>query len=72
VHHEPPDETCGELELDVGADLGDLRPLVFDLAAAECGEVAFDPAAVLAAWLDRALLTAVGALVAEAVIPGRA
>jgi hypothetical protein len=24
VHHEPPDETCGALELDVGADEGDV------------------------------------------------
>jgi hypothetical protein len=24
VHHEPPDETTGALELDVGADAGDL------------------------------------------------
>jgi hypothetical protein len=31
VHHEPPDETCGELELDVGVDDGCLSFFVPDV-----------------------------------------
>jgi hypothetical protein len=29
MHHEPPDEVCGVLELDVGCDFGDFRPVDF-------------------------------------------
>jgi hypothetical protein len=31
VHHEPPDEVCDELELEVGLDFGAVRPDFLDL-----------------------------------------
>jgi hypothetical protein len=43
VHHEPPDEVCGVLELDVGFDFGDFRPADFFVVPVEVEPLEVEP-----------------------------
>jgi hypothetical protein len=43
VHHEPPDEVCGVLELDVGFDFGDFRPADFFVLPVEAEPLEVEP-----------------------------
>jgi hypothetical protein len=43
VHHEPPDEVCGVLELDVGFDFGDFRPADFFVLPVEVEPLEVEP-----------------------------
>jgi hypothetical protein len=75
VHHEPPDEVCGELELEVGADLGEVRPAGFDLVPVDLVPVDLvppvRPVEVLVPFAG-ALLVVDGAVAADDVTPGSA
>jgi hypothetical protein len=68
VHHEPPDETCGVLELDVGADLGDLRPAADEVLAGFV--VMVEPG--LAWWPAGVVVVVDGVVAADDVTPGSA
>jgi hypothetical protein len=64
VHHEPPEDTWGWLELEAGADLGDLRPLVVAFSV-------FSWLPGLAGWLDEEVAV-LGVLAAADEAPGKA
>jgi hypothetical protein len=71
MHHEPPDEVCGVLELDVGFDLGDFRPVDFLAVPVEVEPLGL----VSLPWLIEVLVWLVGLLDALAVddaMPGNA
>jgi hypothetical protein len=80
MHHEPPDEVCGVLELDVGFDFGDFRPADFFVVPVEVEPLEVEPLGepadlVSLLWPVEVLVRLVGlddALAVDDAMPGSA